>query len=419
MHRRSASAVAVLLWILLSHRLGLSGLEYGLHSTLVLGAACYYALRFTTQVPPIRDQVALGCLLACVFLSRLDAGLLVVTVVWVASRRRDPGRPDARGLVALAAPTVAAGLCYAGTNWWIFGAPTPVSAAVKRSWSQLALEQDPVYQQAGWLAAKVVHWWWPLAEGWDPSRIALVAGTWIIGGVWVARRRLRLAHLETLTPLILYSNLSFGLYALAYHGISSRTIWYYTVPPMLASVLFAVGFERVGEWALTLTRRGAPRAVRAGAWVASLTVLGCVVAIPLQTVRGIQSLRPAVTGSIGPALAAMQALPADAILASWNSGTLTYRSERTVVNLDGLVNSWNYHLETRRDLCRYWRGTGVTHLVDFFDFTMDPPMAPILASYRSLYDYRPCVERLRLVWANEQLPASERIAIFALDDLPR
>lgn len=188
----------------------------------------------------------------------------MVTVVWVASRRRGPGRPDGLGLVALAAPTVAAGLCYVATNWWIFGAPTPLSAAVKRSWSHLALEQDPVYQQAGWLAA-------------------------------------------------------------------------------------------------------------------------------------------------------MEALPADAILASWNSGTLTSRSERTVVNLDGLVNSWNYHLETRRNLCWYWRGTGVTHLVDFFDFTVDPPMAPILASYRSLYDYRPCAERLRLVWVNEQLLASERIAVFALD----
>lgn len=47
----------------------------------------------------------------------------------------------------------------------------------------------------------------------------------------------------------------------------------------------------------------------------------------------------------------METLPADAILASWNSGTLTFRSARTVVNLDGLVNSWDYHLETRRDLC--------------------------------------------------------------------
>lgn len=155
--------------------------------------------------------------------------------------------------------------------------------------------------------------------------------------------------------------------------------------------------------------------MRAGAWVVSLAILVCVVAIPLRTARGIHALRPAVTGSIGPALAAMEALPADAILASWNSGTLTSRSERTVVNLDGLVNLWNYHFETRRNLCRYWRGTGVTHLVDFFDFTVDPPMAPILASYRSLYDYRPCAERLRLVWVNEQLLASERIAVFALD----
>ena len=89
----------------------------------------------------------------------------------------------------------------------------------------------------------------------------------------------------------------------------------------------------------------------------------------------VSTLRRKVDGPGDATLAAMETLPADAILASWNSGTLTFRSARTVVNLDGLVNSWDYHLETRRDLCEYWRRTGVTHLVDFFDFTADPSVA--------------------------------------------
>ncbi len=65
----------------------------------------------------------------------------------------------------------------------------------------------------------------------------------------------------------------------------------------------------------------------------------------------VSTLRRKVDGPGDATLAAMETLPADAILASWNSGTLTFRSARTVVNLDGLVNSWDYHLETRRDLC--------------------------------------------------------------------
>lgn len=411
---RWASVIAVMAWVWLSHRLALSGLEYAVHVTVLLGAGCYYARHFTKATASGGEHLALGCLAALAFLSRLDAGLLVLTLTWASTRRRSAARVDIRRLTALIGPTVVAGLCYVTVNMWFFGAATPVSAAVKRAWSQLALQQDPVYQQAGWLVAKVVHWWWPLADD-SGVRLTLVGGTWIIGGLWVARRRLHLDQLDTLAPLIVYSNLSYGLYALVYHGVWSQTPWYYAVTPMLGAVLLAVVADQAGRRVsgLTATHNGITR--QPGRWLATAAVLLGVVAIPAKTLLDLQALRPAVGPAFAPALTAIAALPPNAILASWNSGTLSYRSERTVVNLDGLVNSWQYHLDGRRDLCGYWRRTGVTHVVDFFDFAEAPPRAPILASYRSLYDYSPCHERLRLVWAHDQLPATERLAIFAFD----
>ena len=36
-------------------------------------------------------------------------------------------------------------------------------------------------------------------------------------------------------------------------------------------------------------------------------------------------------------------LPADAVLASWDAGVVGYFSDRSVINLDGVVNSYEWH----------------------------------------------------------------------------
>ncbi len=413
---RWASAVAVLAWVWLSYRLALSGLEYALYVTAVLGAGCCYAERVARGAASDRTHLILGCLLAVAFLSRLDAALLAVTMAWAATRGYTAGALRTRRLMALLTPTLVAGLAYVAINLWCFGAATPVSATVKRGWSELALQQDPVYQQAGWVVAKAVHLWWPLTHESLAVRLALVGGTWIIGALWLARRRLHMdRRLDTLAPLVAYSGVSFGFYALVYHGMWSQSRWYYAVTPVLAAVLLAVsaewGCEQVKRVGAALGGAARQRAVR----VASVAALLGLVVVPVKTLRDIRALGPDFGLALAPALVAIEALPPDAVLASWNSGTLAFRSERTIVNLDGLVNSWQYQREGRQDLCEYWRRTGVTHVVDFFDFTADPPIAPVLESYRSLYGYGRCREQLRLLWADEGLPPAERLALFAFD----
>ena len=62
-------------------------------------------------------------------------------------------------------------------------------------------------------------------------------------------------------------------------------------------------------------------------------------------------------------------LPEEAVVGAWNAGAIAYFSELPVVNLDGVVNSYDY-LRTDSDKWGLWRqgegvpAFGVTHLVD-------------------------------------------------------
>jgi hypothetical protein len=59
-------------------------------------------------------------------------------------------------------------------------------------------------------------------------------------------------------------------------------------------------------------------------------------------------------------------LPEGATIGAWNAGTLGYLSGRRVVNLDGVVNSWDFFLHERGDLCSYFERNRITYLVDDF-----------------------------------------------------
>jgi hypothetical protein len=101
-------------------------------------------------------------------------------------------------------------------------------------------------------------------------------------------------------------------------------------------------------------------------------------------------------------------LPADAVIGSWNAGTISYLSGRRVVNLDGLVNSWNYYESERFDLCRYWRAADVTYLVDMFDQKQGPSLVPIYPYYQQ------CSDRFELLWSDHNYFAPWRMTAYRL-----
>src|SRR4029077_13881509 len=82
-----------------------------------------------------------------------------------------------------------------------------------------------------------------------------------------------------------------------------------------------------------------------------LALLWC--SVPLATLRGLEQsvLRERLGLNPEPLRDAAQwarvNLPADAVIGAWNAGAIGYLSERRVVNLDGVVNSWDYY-QTQR-----------------------------------------------------------------------
>lgn len=67
-------------------------------------------------------------------------------------------------------------------------------------------------------------------------------------------------------------------------------------------------------------------------------------------------------------------IPQGTILASWNSGQLGFFSGRTVINLDGLINSRRYFdevLKGRTPLSAYLKSMNVRYVVDYYDPTLD------------------------------------------------
>ncbi|HET9316747.1 MAG TPA: hypothetical protein VFQ51_14220, partial [Vicinamibacteria bacterium] len=96
-----------------------------------------------------------------------------------------------------------------------------------------------------------------------------------------------------------------------------------------------------------------------------------------------------------------------------------YLSGRTVVNLDGLVNSWGFLESEQYDLCAYWRRNGITHVIDAFSEDGPggtPVVVPvILPASRA---YAGCASRLRRVWEGGPEGRSWRVRAYELASGP-
>ena len=96
-------------------------------------------------------------------------------------------------------------------------------------------------------------------------------------------------------------------------------------------------------------------------------------------------------------------LPAEATIGAWNAGMLAFFSQRRVVNLDGLVNSREFFLADRHDLCAYFDREDIDYLVDAFD--VERPFA----QYER--EIGRCVPNLVRIWSGPAYPGSSRGAM--------
>ena len=313
-------------------------------------------------------------------------------------RERAPGAPlGARARSALSVkavvPFLAAGagiLVYFAYNRLVFGGIVPVSGAIKQRWSQRLWEQE-----GGYSFVQNFRDVLQLLAFNQEVLVALEVCALFLLVWWFARRSrsrgdwLLLAFLAGVSGLAAGHLAKFGQTVLTVHPFFQGDFRWYFVPAYLMMALIvpvncgvAVHFIRrfIGS-----RSQYAANILSLGVVVAGAVFLGTVFLFtrfdftsPFQRVEASsKSTRIAsqwAEGFYGGTQLMNRVLPEDSVIGSWDAGVIGYFSRFPVVNLDGLVNSYDYLRATNMDRDGYpdwddkyislYREFGITHFTN-------------------------------------------------------
>jgi hypothetical protein len=212
-------------------------------------------------------------------------------------------------------------------------------------------------------------------------------------------------------PFILYSLLGFLGYGLMYHGSLSFPPWYFVIQPWLAALLSGLFLDRFSGLMIKLTEKFEFSSQARRLILAGVIALGSLA--PFYTARSMGQWRDREQMSMSPDQPLLNAaqwakahLPLNATIGAWNAGNIGYVSEQRVVNLDGVVNSWDYYRAERHDLCRYWQQQGITYLVDVFDERQALSVTPTYPYYAR------CAGQLELLWVDDRYGAAWSVRAY-------
>ena len=249
---------------------------------------------------------------------------------------------------------VAGILVYFAYNGLVFGGIVPVSGATKAAWSQFRWQQEGGYSFADNFAAalQVPVFDWELLA-------ALGVGLGLLPFWWLARRPENRAERRLFAFMLGAFGLAvghlamFGYAVLTVHpGLQGGSQWYYVPGYLLMALL--VPLHGYAVWGL-IRRFVRPRWPRAAKPLQAAVIVAAAAGLLGQT--NFAWPQPAPTPpSAKPsphlmryagAVMADRGLPDGSIIGSWAAGALGYFSRFPVVNLDGLVNSYDYFRATR------------------------------------------------------------------------
>jgi hypothetical protein len=385
--KRHAVPLAVfgtLIWVIINYRLLVMGVEYGLQCMLIIAIAWnIQQFEIGSNVSSPRPYLFLGGLLGLLFLARLDAILLTVVVAaWLIFKR-----VNLPAIAAVLSPPAAALIAFSLISKLVYGHIAPVSAAVKSINSGHYLAADPVYLESNWLIAKVFLALRPLYVPQFGSIGVSVFGF----GLLTAAHLLYLGRFPTwagwferfirpLLPFIIFGWVSYLAFISLHHDGLSFQPWYYAVHRWLPVMGMLAVFAALSDRGARLgSRILLPANLAAALWILSLPFQVQPAELP-EMRRGIFWID--------------RNLPQETILGSWNAGFLGYHTSQTVVNLDGLVNSWEYFEKYRNDICPYIKRVGITYLVDYFYLDSLRLVSPVWQET----PYRGCLDSLEVVW---------------------
>ena len=290
-------------------------------------------------------RVGIGGILAVAFLARTDSILLVACLgLWVLIEGWPPNASRIRGLVELFGPVAVIAAVYLAVNRAAFGTAVQISGVVKQA---------------------------PL----DAGRLVMAAVFIVIAAlVFVASFRSHLSPARHTRLSLVASFLRrtgwFGAFAVVLVGYYSvlqtqQWLWYYA-PVALYVVWFllllAADFVASAVVEAPPTRSMLRSLAPVGVVLLLPFVVGAVVQTRVFADPDLRSIQIA-NRDAGEWIA--EHLPADAVLASWDAGVVGYFSERRVINLDGVVNSYEWHRATERgETAEFLRDDGLGWIVN-------------------------------------------------------
>lgn len=326
--RRLATAAIVGLFVLVAAnpfvvKTFVNGLESGI-AALVAVALLALSTQRGGQLrgDSRRAGFLVGSLFALAFLARTDAVFFIgAALVWSAF---DAGRDRLRDLLPAFAPAAAVATAYLALNQRVFGDPLQVSGVVKRL--PLTAGRTAAMGLVGVLALAVI-----LAARRDrtPSERFGRTGRFFACTAWFASGCVLLA----------------GYYRL----LSVETYLWYYAPLVLYGILLLLHFAAD---LMEAAAREAPAYRSPSRQVLRFAIL---LGLPLVAAFVLSArsfadpeLRSLTEGDRVAGEWMRTHLPPGAVAASWDAGVVAYFAERPVVNLDGLVNSFEYERARRR-----------------------------------------------------------------------
>ena len=359
---------------------------------LFILAACLFARSPARWKWPL---AAVAFALPWVRLEYIAISVAATAALWFVEwsrRERAPGAPSgerARSALSVkaAVPLLAAGasiLVYFAYNRLVFGGIVPVSGATKAAWSQRQWESEGGYSLTQNLLDASHIGVFDLE-----LRVALEVCAYLLLVWWFARRSrnredwLLLAFLAGVSGLAVGHLAKFGQTVLTVHPFYQGDFPWYFVPAYLMMALIIparcyVAIHFIRRFIGPKSHRAA-NALSLGVVVAGAVFLFAKAdfAAPFRGVEASSSsTRPDTYGTAvyGGTQLMNRALPEDSVVGSWDAGIIGHLSRFPVVNLDGLVSSYDYFHATDADGGGYaiwrekfiplYRELGITHFAN-------------------------------------------------------
>lgn len=370
------------LWSLqsLPFRIYSTGMENSLHA-LVFWGVVWQAVVFLVRARRGEEPNFGGLTLALVLnaWTRLDSALLSAVVFLfcvgaLARAHRHSLWPFLqRHAAALLGSSALGGLGFIAqliAFWVMGGSVLPVSALVKTSGAGWELGADT----AGKFAQAMTLGMPSILQGRFPAPVLVVGG---IAGIWLAQRARAVAPgrpddlwpLRNLWAALLIGELFYHVFIAASGAEYTPYFMWYRSPSFIFWIITGCLI------ALRVLERIHPAAHRLWAWAPPGLSLLAFAAGAYLFARSIDFASGLYAARHEAARWIAENTAPDAVFASWNAGQLAFFSDRTVINLDGVVNDVAYYERVLRgpvSLADYLQENGVDYVVDYATYAPLP-----------------------------------------------